>query len=145
MGPTPEHGSRGKSHYAIGSSQCHVTPTGQRSDVCPLRPPRVGPLVWYTTQQAEQRRHGGLQDPVSECFPLCLELGHCSMQSVCRKGARIGLSPGHSITSSAATIKVGGTVRPSAFAVLILMTSSNFVGCTTGKSAGLAPLRIRPT
>src|SRR5258708_36248220 len=70
MGPTPEHGSRGKSHYAIGSSQCHVTPTGQRSDVCPLRPPRVGPLVWYTTQQAEQRRHGGLQDPASECFPL---------------------------------------------------------------------------
>src|ERR1700730_3104506 len=51
MGPTPELGSRGKSHYAIGSSQCHVTPTGQRSDARPLRPPRVGPLVWYTAQQ----------------------------------------------------------------------------------------------
>ena len=39
---------------------------------------------------------------------------------------------------------VGGTVRPSALAVLRLITSSNVVGCVTGKSAGLLPLRIRP-
>ncbi len=32
-----------------------------------------------------------------------------------------------------------------AFAVLRLMTSSNFVGCSTGRSAGLAPLRILST
>ena len=32
-------------------------------------------------------------------------------------------------------------VRPSPLAVLRLMTSSNVVGCSTGKSAGLAPLR----
>ena len=36
-------------------------------------------------------------------------------------------------------------VRPSALAVLRLMTSSNFVGCSTGRSAGLAPLRILST
>ena len=35
-----------------------------------------------------------------------------------------------------------GIVSPSAFAVFRLMTSSNFVGCSTGRSAGLAPLRI---
>ena len=37
-----------------------------------------------------------------------------------------------------------GTARPSALAVLRLMTSSNLVGCWTGRSAGLAPLRIFP-
>src|SRR5262249_31448357 len=47
-----------------------------------------------------------------------------------------------SITSSAATCNVCGTVMPSDFAVLRLITSSNRVGCTTGSSAGLAPLRI---
>ncbi len=36
-------------------------------------------------------------------------------------------------------------VRPSALAVLRLMTSSNFVGCSTGRSAGLAPFRILST
>src|SRR5262245_291458 len=51
----------------------------------------------------------------------------------------------HSITSSATASSDIGTVRPSVFAVLRLMTSSNFVGCITGRSAGLAPLRIRPT
>src|SRR5258705_9566869 len=50
----------------------------------------------------------------------------------------------HSITSSARASSVGGTVRPSALAVLRLMTSSNLVGCTTGRSEGLAPLRTRP-
>src|SRR5580700_9550678 len=36
-----------------------------------------------------------------------------------------------------------GMVTPSAFAVLRLMVRSNFVGCSTGRSAGFAPLRIR--
>jgi hypothetical protein len=37
-------------------------------------------------------------------------------------------APVHSITSSARASNVSGTVRPSALAVLRLMTSSNFVG-----------------
>src|SRR5262249_23182247 len=49
------------------------------------------------------------------------------------------------ITSSARSSSDGGIVRPSALAVLRLMTSSNLVGCSTGKSAGLAPLRILST
>src|SRR5262245_16238803 len=52
---------------------------------------------------------------------------------------------GHSITSSARASSVGGTVRPSDLAVLRLITSSNLVGCTTGRSAGFSPLRMRPT
>src|SRR6516165_118199 len=46
----------------------------------------------------------------------------------------------HSITSSARASKVGGTSRPSARAVIRLMTNSNLVDCITGRSAGLAPL-----
>jgi len=41
----------------------------------------------------------------------------------------------YSITSSART----------AFAVLMLITRSSFVGCSTGRSAGLVPLRILST
>jgi len=48
----------------------------------------------------------------------------------------------HSITSSARASSDGGTVRPSALAVMRLITSSNLVGCSTGRSEGLAPLRI---
>ena len=56
-----------------------------------------------------------------------------------------GLSAvGYSITSSARASSVGGTSRPSALALLRLMTKSNLVGCITGRSAGFSPLRIRP-
>src|SRR5262245_36214399 len=51
----------------------------------------------------------------------------------------------HWITSSARSSTDGGIVRPRAFAVFRLMTSSNLVGCSTGGSAGLAPLRILST
>jgi hypothetical protein len=50
----------------------------------------------------------------------------------------------HSITSSARTSKAVGTVRSRALAVLRLMISSIFVNCTTGRSAGFSPLRMRP-
>src|SRR6516225_606219 len=48
----------------------------------------------------------------------------------------------HSITSSARASTVSGTVRPSARAVLRLIVSSYFEACSTGRSAGFAPLRI---
>ena len=38
-----------------------------------------------------------------------------------------------------------GTLRPSAFAVLRLITSSCLVGACTGRSAGFSPLRMRST
>jgi hypothetical protein len=53
--------------------------------------------------------------------------------------------PPYSITSSARESNEGGTVRPSALAVFMLITSSNLDGCSTGKSAGLVPLRILST
>ena len=49
------------------------------------------------------------------------------------------------ITSSARSSSDCGIVRPSALAVLRLITSSNLVGCSMGKSPGFAPLRILST
>jgi hypothetical protein len=46
------------------------------------------------------------------------------------------------MSSSARSNSAGGIVSPSVFAVFLLMTSSNFVGSSTARSAGLAPLRI---
>ena len=57
-------------------------------------------------------------------------------------------SPGsscHWITSSARASSDCGIVRPSIFAVLRLIVSTNLVGCSRGKSATLAPLRILST
>src|SRR5262249_2338484 len=51
----------------------------------------------------------------------------------------------HSITSSARASTVAGTSRPSALAVLRLITSSYLVGACTGRSAGFSPLRMRST
>ena len=47
----------------------------------------------------------------------------------------------YSITLSARERSEGGTVRPSALAVFILIVSSNLVDACTGRSAGLAPLK----
>jgi hypothetical protein len=49
------------------------------------------------------------------------------------------------ITSVAWKRSAGGTVILSASAVLRLMTSTNVVGRSTGRSAGRAPLRILST
>src|SRR6516164_339973 len=55
------------------------------------------------------------------------------------------LAPFHySITSSASASSVGGMSRPSSLAAFRLIAISNLVGCTTGRSAGLSPWRIRP-
>ena len=51
----------------------------------------------------------------------------------------------HSITSSARARSVGGTVRPSALAVLRLITNSILVGNSTGRSPGLVPFKILST
>src|SRR5262245_7386438 len=51
----------------------------------------------------------------------------------------------YSITSSARASRDGGTSMPSTFAVVTLMTRSNLVGCSIGRSAALAPRRILST
>ena len=50
----------------------------------------------------------------------------------------------HLITLSG-TSTFGGIVRPICLAAFRLIISSNFVGCSTGRSAGLAPFKILST
>ena len=59
--------------------------------------------------------------------------------------AKSGHDKSYSITLSASESIAGGTVTPIALAVLRLTASSNVVGNSTGKSAGLAPFRILST
>src|SRR6516162_1546401 len=60
-------------------------------------------------------------------------------------GERDELASLHSITSSARASNVGGMVNSSALAAVRLISSSNLVGNSIGKSPGLAPLRILST
>ena len=55
------------------------------------------------------------------------------------------LAPSHLITRSARNSTDCGIVRLSAFAVFRLITNSNFVGCSTGRSAGFVPFKILST
>src|SRR6516162_3328806 len=79
-------------------------------------------------------------DPAHSLGLLCMP-----SEQQCRRPADNGdeFTPPHSITSSAMPRTVAGTVRPSALAVLRLMINEYFVGYWTGRSAGLAPLRMR--
>ena len=52
---------------------------------------------------------------------------------------------GYWITWSARSKSDCGIVSPRVLAAFMLMTSSNFLGCSRGRSPGLAPLRILST
>src|SRR5262245_56158589 len=62
----------------------------------------------------------------------------------CSEGAPLHLRD-HSITSSARASSVAGTSRPSALALLRLITRSYLVGACTGRWEGFSPLRMRST
>src|SRR5262245_48359373 len=68
----------------------------------------------------------------------------CSARANVRFGPKADIGP-YSITSLACASSAGGTVMPSAFAVLRLITNSYLVDACTGRSAGFSPLRIRST
>ena len=73
--------------------------------------------------------------------------GHSFADLVWRNvsGSRAAISSRYSITSSASASIDGGTARPSGFAALRLMTSSNIAAWVTGRSDGFSPLRMRAT
>jgi hypothetical protein len=82
--------------------------------------------------------------------PLCPEnrqIADCfGMSALCQSRLNaLHKKHRYSITSSALACNVRGTVMPSVFAALRLITSSNLVARMIGRSAGLSPLRIRPT
>jgi hypothetical protein len=82
----------------------------------------------------------GHRDLAAGC-PLCLQEPTQAATSACPLGAINGSHLVYSITSSARPSNEGGTVSPMALAVLRLMTSSNLIGCSIGKSAGFSPFK----
>src|SRR5262245_23721209 len=71
--------------------------------------------------------------------------GHMRCTSACPLRAKSGHELLHSIIWSARCCTARDTSMPNTFAVLRLITSSNFVGCSTGRSAGMAPRKILST
>ena len=84
-------------------------------------------------------------DPRTGDVRFTPESGHQAVRLRCPLSANSRHRATQSITSSALAISVGGRLRPSARAVLRLMMNSNLVGACTGRSAGLAPFKMRST
>ena len=75
--------------------------------------------------------------------------GHCPRTgwgaSAAKRAAIHYECGGYSMTSSARARINCGIVKPSSWAVLRFTTKSNFTGSWIGKSAGLAPFKMRST
>jgi len=116
----------------------HRQTKGAATDMFYLTPPRhISTLpIASLWQRADHFR----SSPNSGLGVALRQLTLCAITGLLHR-SQLG---SYSITSSALASSVGGTLRPSAFAVLRLMINSNLVGSTTGRSAGLAPARTRP-
>lgn len=73
---------------------------------------------------------------------------NCCAAANCSDGPQsrtkcIATKSSYSIKSSAVASNFSGIVRPSAFAVLRLMTNSYLVGACTGRSGGFSPRNMR--
>src|SRR5262249_23013912 len=80
----------------------------------------------------------------SGCLGMSQEGGCPQRRSTgCRR--RDEMAPSHSMISVAKTSRCSGILSPSASAVFLLMTRSKTIGCSTGRSAGLAPFKMRST
>jgi hypothetical protein len=125
----------------------------------PLRPfpqkPTEPSNCWPSMDRCRPRGSRGLEGNrlligagprLRTCLTLKLSIDKLRGRSRSRAPEpRNEISPFHSITWSARSRIEGGTVRPSALAVLRLTTISNLVGNCTGSSAGFAPRRMRST
>ena len=113
------------------------------NEVLPLNPS----LIAKALAKGLQKHLGGttrsqIPDARDLARLLLRESSHARRrQSECCKSDE--LPPPHSITSSARARRVGGKRSPSKSAALRLTTSSILVGCSTGRSDGFAPLKIR--
>jgi len=94
------------------------------------------------------------QQPVNVCWlrlPKRIASKQSPGQTTWERGFRIvsrkarshyGPNATYSISSSAMLSRPDEMVRPRALAVVMLMVSSNLVGCSTGRSVGFLPMRI---
>jgi hypothetical protein len=114
-------------------------------------------LAFYEPRlvQTLAERHHDIRERLSRCaaeksdhrHPLGLLGAHRERPRGCPAAKKHDESAAtaHSITLSARNRNDSGIVRPSVLAVLRLMTSSYLDACSTGRSAGLTPLRILST
>jgi hypothetical protein len=107
---------------------------------------RYGALYWLEPDAMRRQKH--LREYLAKrlsysLFRLAPQLGFI-ISTMFGGIVRAIYKIAHSITSSARNRKDSGIFSPSALAVFRLTTSSNLVGCSTGRSAGFSPLRIRP-
>src|SRR5258707_5572835 len=124
-------------------------------DPCPQQSASSDPPVNHSRDSHETRRfytvwvrlgHCGnvrcttALPPKADVHPRCCYVAFVPISDICSAA-----NCDYSITSSARASSVGGMSRASALAVCRLTTNSNLVGCSTGKSAGLAPLNILST
>src|SRR5262249_19822701 len=93
---------------------------------------------------ADHRRRGPAKEPDSWQFRRLLCARRNRPRSRRAAEQRDELAPCHSMTSSASASSFAGICKPNALAVVRLITNSNLLGCITGSSEGLAPLRILP-
>jgi hypothetical protein len=144
-------------HEAIQKELSSSGLTGRSSTLRPLDLSSTPPEYWVarssraTTAESVVRSRSSNTTPRSRGAkrPSCARTSSLE-KSGGRRESRVPAAPAalsrpYSITSSARSKKDSGIVKPSALAVVRLMTRSNLVGCCTGKSAGFVPRRILST
>jgi hypothetical protein len=146
-----------QNHSQPGENEAKVVPDGAEDD--------VGGIAGATFARITIAHHGAAKAVAMRDYdPTWTAPGHerpkrnvrvesvrFSTADIGWRGPKVALCPTaavgqrQSITSSARAMRVGGTSRPSALAVLRLMTSSILVGRSIGRSCGFAPFRILST
>lgn len=130
--------------FWVGCSQASPTVAG-----VPCRPSAIAPplpcfKLSFARMCLSRLTSGFRRAPILARRPA----SRCSVAHVCEKRRHEPLVPVrtcHSITRSARSMTDRATVSPSTLAVLRFTTSSNLVGCSTGRSPGLAPFSILST
>ena len=85
------------------------------------------------------------KNPMVGGVPACCAVATSGHATAAPPSSVMNSRRSHSITSSARASSVGGISRPSALAVLRLITSSNRSGAWTGSPLGFSPSRMRST
>src|SRR5262249_48542830 len=122
-------------------------------DILSLDPSKLAQLLPERLQADRATGSSGiLQETYAGDFPCLLRLGGNAKRTehggkdkdsdFFLHAALLTRPSSHLITLFALASTSGGIVRRICFAAFRLITNSNFVGRSTGRSAGLAPLRI---
>src|SRR5712691_8591493 len=140
---------------SVSQSGCARIPMMARSKIAPLQRPNTlmqlsrSSVLELTLATRSRAIHIGTTQTSRSRPHMSVHWGEAvkvTPHSKCRDWTRRRHGANrYSITSSARCCSCKGTSRPSALAVLRLITSSNLTGAWTGSSLGFAPFRILST